>query len=137
MELRELRGDDIFTMLAIVGKLDIKDDFVRMFENNAAEAAKVVPMDKKKKEPTKKELAAQEAAAQRRGMEVAAEMLQTLLLNLNKVKGDINAFLAELAGVNVAEIEALGLKDYTGLLIGFFKKPELTDFFGSIASLLK
>ena len=34
LEMRELKGDDLFTLLSIVGKLDIKDEFVRIFENN-------------------------------------------------------------------------------------------------------
>ena len=34
LEMRELRGDDLFSLLSIVGKLDIKDEFVKMFEKN-------------------------------------------------------------------------------------------------------
>ena len=52
LEMRELKGDDLFTLLSIVGKMDIKDEFIKMFENNS-NADKVVPMDKQKKEPTK------------------------------------------------------------------------------------
>ncbi len=52
LEMRELKGDDLFTLLSIVGKLDIKDEFIKMFENNS-NADKVVPMDHKKKEPTR------------------------------------------------------------------------------------
>lgn len=144
MEMRELRGDDLFTLLAIVGKLDIKEDFIRMFENNVDSTPKIVPLDHKAKEPTKKEKAAQEKAKaeqekaeQKRGMEAAAGMLQTVLANLKLVKGDVNALLADLTGTSVADIQALGLKDYTGLLVAFFKKPELADFFSSIASLMK
>ena len=69
LEMRELKGDDLFTLLSIVGKLDIKDEFIKMFENNS-NADKVVPMDRQKKEPTKAELAKQEAEAEKRGMEV-------------------------------------------------------------------
>ena len=36
LEMRELKGDDLFTLLSIVGKLDIKDEFVRIFENNTS-----------------------------------------------------------------------------------------------------
>lgn len=48
LEMRELKGDDLFTLLSIVGKLDIKDEFMKMFEDNS-NAGKVVPMDKQKK----------------------------------------------------------------------------------------
>ncbi|MGQ7335481.1 hypothetical protein ACTGUN_05880 [Streptococcus suis] len=136
LEMRELKGDDLFTLLSIVGKMDIKDEFVNIFEQNI-ESAKVVPMDHKKKEPTKAELAKQEAEAEKRGMEAMAGLLQKVLVNVGKIKGDVNALFADLTGKPKKDIEALGLKEYTALIIGLFKKPELADFFSSIASLLQ
>ncbi len=136
LEMRELKGDDLFTLLSIVGKLDIKDEFMKMFEDNS-NAGKVEPMDKQKKEPTKAEKAKQEAEAEKRGMEVMANLLQKVLMNLSTVKKDINSLLADLTGQTVKDIQNLGLKEYTALVIAFFKKPELADFFSSIASLLQ
>ena len=135
LEMRELKGDDLFTLLSIVGKLDIKDEFMKMFEDNS-NAGKVVPMDKQKKEPTKAELAKQEAEAEKRGMEVMANLLQKVLANIGTIKKDINSLLADLTGQTVKDIQNLGLKEYTALVIAFFKKPELADFFSSIASLM-
>ena len=146
LEMRELKGDDLFTLLAIVGKMDIKDEFMTLFQNNveSGSVANVVPLDHKKKQPTKAELAKQEAdkakqeaEAERRGMEAMAGMLQKVLLNAGKLKGDINTLLAELTGETLATVQNLSLKDYTGLIITFFKKPELADFFLSIASFLQ
>ena len=146
LEMRELKGDDLFTLLAIVGKMDIKDEFVTLFQNNveSGSVANVVPLDHKKKQPTKTELAKQEAdkakqeaEAERRGMEAMAGMLQKVLLNAGKLKGDINALLADLTEETLATVQNLSLKDYTGLIITFFKKPELADFFSSIASFLQ
>ena len=146
LEMRELKGDDLFTLLSIVGKMDIKDEFMTLFQNNveSGSVAKVVPLDHKKKQPTKAELAKQEAdkakqeaEAERRGMEAMAGMLQKVLLNAGKLKGDINALLADLTGETLATVQNLSLKDYTGLIITFFRKPELSDFFSSIASLLQ
>ena len=136
LEMRELKGDDLFTLLSIVGKLDIKDEFIKMFENNS-NADKVVPMDRQKKEPTKAEKAKQEAEAEKRGMEVMANLLQKVLVNIGTIKKDINSLLADLTGQTVKDIQNLGLKEYTALVIAFFKKPELADFFSSIASLLQ
>ena len=146
LEMRELKGDDLFTLLAIVGKMDIKDEFMTLFQNNveSGSVANVVPLDHKKKQPTKAELAKQEAdkakqeaEAERRGMGAMAGMLQKVLLNAGKLKGDINALLADLTGETLATVQNLSLKDYTGLIITFFKKPELADFFLSIASFLQ
>ncbi len=146
LEMRELKGDDLFTLLAIVGKMDIKDEFMTLFQNNveSGSVANVVPLDHKKKQPTKAELAKQEAdkakqeaEAERRGMEAMVGMLQKVLLNAGKLKGDINPLLADLTGETLATVQNLSLKDYTGLIITFFKKPEMADFFSSIASLLQ
>lgn len=143
IEMRELRGDDMFSLLAIVGKLDIKDDFVEIFEKNVEESSKVVPMDHQEKKLTKKQQEAADKAAkeaekaiQRRGMQVMAGLLQKVMVNIKSIKPEINELLAELTDLTVAEIKELGLKEYTGLVVGFFQKPELKDFFSSIASLL-
>jgi len=69
-------------------------------------------------------------------MEVMANLLQKVLMNLGTVKKDINSLLADLTGQTVKDIQNLGLKEYTALVIAFFKKPELADFFSSIASLM-
>jgi hypothetical protein len=126
LTMRELKGDDLFPMLAIVGKLNIKDDLVKIFERNIAESSEM-DVDK---------LIEAEALAQKRGMEAMASLLQTLIMNLGVVKKDINKFLASLCEVPVKDIEALGLIEYTGLIKDFFKKKELADFFSSIASLM-
>jgi len=142
LELRELKGSDLFTLLTIVGKLDVKGEFVKMFEKNI-ETTEVVTLDHQQKKPTKAELKKMEEAqrkqdleAQRRGMEMMAAIVQKTLSNIKSVKTDINLFLAELTGSDVSTIENLGIKEYTTLIVTFFQKPELADFFSSIATLL-
>lgn len=145
LEMRELKGDDVFTLLGIVGKLGIKDEFIQLFEQNVEETKiTVVPQDHKKKEPTKAEKAKLEAEkvkrekeAQRRGMEAMAGLMQKLLLNINVIKSDINCLLADLTDKSEEEIKDLSLKEYVDLVTQFFKKKELQDFFSSIASLLQ
>ena len=65
-----------------------------------------------------------------------AALLQKTLLNLKNVKSDINELFAELTNTDIQTISTLGLIEYTELLTGFFKKPELASFFSSIATLL-
>ena len=140
LEMRELKGDDLFTLLSIVGKLDIKDEFVRIFENNTEATQKVVPLDQQTKKTKKAQLDKAEAdkakaaaEAEKRGMEAMAGMLQKVLLNIKNIKGDINNLLSEMTGEDLQTIKDLNLKDYTGLVISFFKNPELADFFASLA----
>ena len=131
MELRELRGDDMFSMLSIIGKLDIKDDLVELFEKQQEKDSHLLGHLSKK--PTKAEKEKQEKALEKRGMQMIAGLIQTILANINKAKLDINTFLADLTNTS---IQKLNFVDYTQLLVEFFKKPELKDFLTSISSIL-
>lgn len=136
LQMRELRGDDLFTVLGIIGKLDIKDELVNMFGGD--DANKIVKLNdhKGKKADEAKQKAEMAKLVETRGMAIMAGIAQKALMNISKVKGDINGLLADLCGVKVADIQALSLSAYTALFLQFFKKPELKDFFVSISSLL-
>ncbi|MCS9992356.1 hypothetical protein EFL69_04470 [Weissella confusa] len=118
IEMRELRGDDLFTMLNIVSKLGIKDEFVTLFDE-AANEAKEGQLDQNIM-----------------GMKVMTSIVQAVLANLGTVKNELNGLLGDVAGMTAQEVSDLSFTDYTKLVMDFFKKPELTDFFKSIASLL-
>lgn len=146
LTMRELKGDDLFTMLNIVGQLEIEDEFKALFETNISEEAdkKIVELnDFKKKEPTKqgeadlrvKQLEAQKEQALR-SAEFGAKIVAKFIRNANKLRDEINPFLAELTDVDVKTIRQLSLMEYTGLIKGFIKKEELKDFFSSIATLM-
>lgn len=132
--MRELRGDDMFSMLSIIGKLDIKDDLVELFEKQQEKDGKMLGHLSKK--PTKAEKEKQEKMLEKRGMQMIAGLIQTILANINKAKLDINTFLADLTNTSIQEIQGLNFVDYTQLLVKFFKKPELKDFLTSISSIL-
>ena len=70
MEMRELRGDDMFSMLSIIGKLDIKDDIVELFEKQQDKDSQLLGHLSKK--PTKAEKENQENALETRGMQLIA-----------------------------------------------------------------
>ena len=122
LKMRELRGDDLFPLIHIIGKIDITDDFVEMFA-----ARETIKAD------NKEEL---ERIIEERGYKVVARILKKIMLNLQVVKDDLNAFLAELCGVQLKQIEELGIIEKTELIKAFFKKPELLGFFKSIASFM-
>lgn len=134
MELRELRGDDMFSMLSIIGKLDIKDDLVELFEKQQDKDSQMLGHLSKK--PTKAEKEKQDKMLEKRGMQMIAGLIQTILANINKAKSDINTFLADLTNTSIQEIQELNFVDYTQLIVKFFKKPELKDFLTSISSIL-
>lgn len=144
--MRELRGDDLFTMLSIIGNLEIEDEIKELIETNIeADAEKKVInlQDKKDKKPTKKEAEKleldkiqQEKADALRSSQFGADLIAKLIRNANKLKDDINPFLAELTETDEKTIRELPLTEYIGLIKAFFEKEDLKDFFSSIASLL-
>ncbi|WP_421432752.1 hypothetical protein [Streptococcus suis] len=137
LEMRELNGGDIFTMLSIIGKLDIKEEVVALIERQYGTGKDVVALaDHKKKKLTKKEQEAANTEYQKRGMVLVTDIGFAILRHVNDAKADVNKFLADLTGTSQKEIESLSMLDYSKLLIDFGKKAELKDFFQSIASLL-
>ncbi|MBL6538717.1 hypothetical protein JNG37_08200 [Streptococcus suis] len=137
LEMRELNGGDIFTMLSIIGKLDIKEEVVSLIERQYGAGKDVIPLaDHKKKKPTKKEQEVANTEYQKRGMVLVTDIGFAILRHVNDAKADVNKFLADLTGTSQKEIESLSMLDYSKLLIDFGKKAELKDFFQSIASLL-
>ena len=137
LEMRELNGGDIFTMLSIIGKLDIKEEVVSLIERQHSTGKDVIALaDHKKKKPTKKEQEVAETEYQKRGMVLVTDIGFAILRHVNDAKADINKFLADLTGTSQKEIESLSMLEYSKLLIDFGKKAELKDFFQSIASLL-
>lgn len=139
IELRELRGTDLFPILTILGKLEIKDDFVALF--SADNKKKVAPQDHQKKKPTKKELEElekeREAEIERRGVEIVADLIQRVLLNAGKVENELNSLLASVSNKSKKEVDEMSLEEYAELVVAFFKKPELLDFIKRLASFTK
>lgn len=137
LEMRELNGGDIFTMLSIIGKLDIKEEVVGLIERQYGTEKDVIALaDHKKKKLTKKEQEVTETEYQKRGMVLVTDIGFAILRHVNDAKTDINKFLADLTGTSQKEIESLSMLDYSKLLIDFCKKAELKDFFQSIVLLL-
>lgn len=146
MEMRELRGDDLFTMLSIIGKLDIEEEVKSLIEVNIEDDAeqKIIDLkDHKTKKPTKKEaeeLEIKKIEAEKqsalRATQFGADMIVKLVKSAGQLKDEINPFLADLTDTDEKTIKELPLKDYMKLLTDFFKKDELKDFFSSLATLI-
>lgn len=145
LEMRELRGDDLFTVISIIGKLDIEEEIKELIELNIEDNAekKIIQLDDhKEKKPTKKEAKQleiekinSEKETALRTSQFVAELLTKLIRNANSLKGEINPFLADLTGKSEKEIRELPITEYINLLKSFFQKEDLKGFFSSIASL--
>lgn len=115
LEMRELKADDLFKMMPIIGGLNIKDDIVNMFQGNMTDGTE---------------------DEQTAGLKIMATILQTIMTNIGDVKHELNSLLGDLTGKTEKEVEDLDFATYTNLIVDFFKKPELGDFFKSIASFM-
>lgn len=146
LTMRELKGDDLFTILNIVDQLEIEDEFKSLFETNINEEAnkKIVELkDHSKKKATKKEIEdlevkqlQQQKENALRSAEFGAKIISKFIRNANKLRDEINPFLADLTDTDVKTIKQLSLLEYTGLIKAFIQKEELKDFFSSIDTLL-
>lgn len=135
LELRELNGTDLFPMLKIVGKLDIKDEVASLF-NGSSDAVNIPYLLDDEGNIKVDENGTKLIDENLLGTRATLGALQAVMTNLEVAKSDINTLLARLAQTDPQTIESLGFAEYTELLTSFFKKPELTSFFKSIASLM-
>ena len=132
----------MFILLSIFSKLDIKDDLIDMFEQSqkAITAERLLELKKQHKtdaaykKAVNKEL---NEALEKRGIRIVANLVVKVMSTIGNVKNEINTLLAQLCEVDVKEIKALKIAEYTQLVVAFFKKPELRDFLESIMSLLQ
>lgn len=120
LEMRTLNGVDLFPMLKILSKVKVK--------------AMVLDFLKKREELTKQSKELTEEETKSIGMEVFADIIDTAMCNLDLAKDEINKLLAGLCGVSISQIENLGMMEYTTLVMDFFAKEELKDFFKCISS---
>ncbi len=132
LEMRELKGPDIFAMISILGKLDIEDEIVKLYEN-PPKMVRIGGESEKNKEERQK---AYEESLKKRGIQIIASITKMVMQNIDKAKDEINSFLAELTSKTVKDIENLNIAEYSGLLVGFFRKKELKDSMKAIISVL-
>lgn len=136
-QLRELNGGDLFPVLNIIGKLNVKDELIKLFGGGDArkvDPAKLELLTKGKTEDEAAEI--EKAEVEQQGLAVATELFQALFTQMDAVKYDLANFLGSLSGQTGQEVLELPLDQFTNLIVEFKNKPELTSFFKSISSLM-
>ena len=121
LEMRELNGQDTFLMLPIVAKLGIAD-VIKYVESERGKRAD-------------EELSNEEI--DELGIDIAAKALEIVLVDIDKVRKDINKLLARLCETTQKEIENLGFTEYNMLIIKLFTQEEFKAFFKHLYSSLK
>jgi hypothetical protein len=120
IEVRALRGDDIFPILGILGKLGVKDEITSIFQ--------IVQDAQKNKTGDDNG----EAIAADVGIKIMSSILDKLIAGLPKVQTEINAFLANVSELTVKDVKALALREYIELLAAVFTSEDVVNFTGSL-----
>ncbi len=136
-QLRELNGGDLFPVLNIIGKLDVKDELIKLFGGGDARKVDPEKLELLTKGKTEEEAAEiEKAEVEKQGLVVATELFQALFTQMDAVKYDLANFLGSLSGQTGQEVLELPLDQFTNLIVEFKNKPELSSFFKSISSLM-
>jgi hypothetical protein len=142
-KLRPLEGGDIWTLLDIVSKLDIKEEVIEIIERNtAAIQAPIMQLkDHQKKKPTKVAREIEEAIAiterqetYKRGIKAVITLIFKGMSNSSKVKDEVNALLGDLAGLTAEKTAKLPLKDYISLITQLVQSEDIGSFFDFLPS---
>lgn len=158
LNIREMRGDDIFPLLNILSIIDITDEVVEMMQGNSVDlppfpildiniAVKVESGDVLSKVEQKsyekfnseynKTMESRSQIIEKRGKENIAILLRKLLSNIQLVRKEVNEFLGSMCDLDHKEAAALPIAQYTSLIIEVFNRPELLEVFTSAAQLNK
>lgn len=132
LEMRDLTGDDLFLVMSVVDKLEMVDDLGELLLGGSQEVQdmrnqitlRLVEQGVKEEDITPEMIMADPAAAELNAS-IMPKLIKIVIKNVPKAKKEINSLLANLCGVEVAEIKKLSLSAYVGLVKDFFKQPEL------------
>ena len=114
--LRKLCSRDVFLFSRILSKIGIKQ-FQDCFE--------VEEQDGEEK-----------LALSMTGLNVALNVIDILLANLDKCEQDVYTFLANVAGMTAEEVADLDMGVFAEMVIEVFQKKEFADFFKAVSRLL-
>lgn len=125
--LRKLKADDMFLMFDILSKIGFKELKGCFGSADAKEAMKKAFEGGE----------GQEQQLETVGVAVAFDMADIVLRNLPKCKAKIYALLSALSGMTAAEIAALDMGTFTGMIVDVLRKDEFPDFFTAVKRLFK
>ena len=122
--LRNLKADDMFSMMRIINKIGLND--VRECFNSV----------ELKQAISSKEGANDEVVAAV-GMQVMFDVATLLVGKLPECKTELYAFLASLSGMKENEIADLPMTDFFNMIMDVFKLESFKDFFQRVAGSFK
>lgn len=136
MELRPLNSSDLWQMVRILGKLNIRNlrDSIdtsllkkaRFEAPKKMEGGEMVPLPES--EWTAAQIKAFNAAASAKDT-ITWQIMDVLVNNIGNCEQEVNALLASGAGVSVDEITAMPPLEYLELIEQYVSREDFRDFF--------
>lgn len=124
---RKLRGEDIFLMSKIIGKIGVKE-FNACFENDGIARLVAYMMGEKAAN-------ADGEPASITYIAVTLEVADVVFNNLPKCENEIIQMLSRTSNLTVAQVKELDLAQFTEMVIDFIKKEEFRDFIKVVSKL--
>jgi hypothetical protein len=130
-EFRRLQSKDIFLMTKIISKIGLSE-FAALYQKGSAKDAISALISKKASEKAKKDDDFISI-----GIEIAMELAEVVLTNMNKCENEIYQLLSNVSNLSVKEVETLDAVIFLEMIIDFVKKDEFKDFFKVVSRLSK
>lgn len=121
LELRALKGDDIFVVFELVDKLELIDPLSELMKGNMRKEIIAVA-----------EGEAEEQTDSSIGLEVVIKLAKVAMRNIPKAKVEINNLLGDLTGTDAQTVANLPVKDYFELVKDFFMHNDLQELLESV-----
>lgn len=114
-ELRPLIASDMGAICSILSKIGIKQfqDCIKPYQDKDMKNTSVESI----------------------GVSVLFNIAGVVLSNVPRAEKDIQAFVASVAGIDVAEVETMPFADYGELIMQIVTKEDFKDFFGRVMKL--
>lgn len=124
IELRNLKGKDLYPMARIITKIGFKE-FKDCFQG-----------DKIQTMLSASEGQVDDNLVSSIGATIIFDIAGIIIGNLDKCEEDINIFLSSLTGLKPMEIADLSLEDYFDLIVSLVKNPQFVSFFKRASKLV-
>ena len=126
-ELKTLTTKHVFSLVRVIKKFGI-DQFKNCFFNSKVQKAF---------KEQKNEGAANDKALEVVGIEVAFDIANIVIQNINECENEIYDFLSQVSNLSKKQIEALPMTEFFEMIIDIVQKDEFKDFFGLASRFLK
>lgn len=135
LEMRELRGDDVFTVLELVNALDMIDPISDIFREQREDIMALVNNEISDNNDIDDD-ALQSKVTQQVGYETIIRIGKVAITRIPKAKSEINKFLADIYQTDTQTVQSLPLKEYILLIKDFFSHKDFVELSQSVAELI-